>query len=53
MIQMQTILITKEIFFLENELDELYNSKEKGAQIRSRAKWINDGEKNTNFFSRA
>ena len=50
MIQMQTILIPKERFFSENELDELYNSKAKGSQVRSRAKWINDGEKNTKFF---
>ena len=41
---------TKRKNFLENELDELYNSKAKGAQIRSKAKWINDGEKNTKCF---
>ena len=36
--------------YLENQLDELYNVKTKGAQIRSKAKWINEGEKNTKFF---
>jgi hypothetical protein len=35
---------------LENELTELINKKAKGAQIRSRAKWIVDGEKSTSYF---
>ena len=36
--------------YLENQLGELYNVKTKGAQIRSKAKWVNEGEKNTKFF---
>ena len=35
---------------LESELKELINKKAKGAQIRSRAKWIDEGETNTAFF---
>lgn len=31
---------------LERHLSELYNRRAKGAQIRSRAKWIHEGEKN-------
>lgn len=37
---------------LENESDELYKYKAKGAQIRSRAKWIDEGERNTSYFLR-
>ena len=36
--------------FLEAELDNLCNKKAKGAQIRSRYKWVTDGEKNTKYF---
>ena len=35
---------------LEDRLSELYDKKCKGAQIRSRSKWINEGEKNTSYF---
>ena len=35
---------------LESELKELINKKAKGAQIRSRAKWIDEGETNTAFL---
>lgn len=35
---------------LETELSELINKKAKGAQIRSRANWIENGEKNTAYF---
>ena len=31
-------------------LDKLYTEKTKGRQIRSRVKWIKEGEKNTAFF---
>ena len=37
---------------LETQLDELYKNMTKGAQIRSKAKWINEGEKNTSYFLR-
>ena len=30
---------------LERELNEIYDSKTKGIQIRSKAKWIENGEK--------
>ena len=35
---------------LEAQLDNLCNSKAKGAQVRSRYKWITEGEKNTKYF---
>ena len=35
---------------LESQLNKLYYKKTTGAQIRSRAKWRNEGEKNTKFF---
>ena len=36
---------------LERELNEIYDSKTKGIQIRSKAKWIeNGGEKTQNIF---
>ena len=35
---------------LENELSQLYDKKSKGAQIRSRVKWIEEGERNTSYF---
>ena len=37
---------------IESELKELINflKTPKGAQIRSRAKWIDEGETNTAFF---
>ncbi len=37
---------------LLNKLDEMYLCKAKGAFIRSRAKWIEDGEKSTSYFCR-
>ena len=39
-----------EINKLENKLSNLYEAKTKGAQIRSRIKWVEEGEKNTKFF---
>ena len=37
---------------LESQLNNFYDEKARGAQIRSRAKWISEGEKKTqNFFS--
>jgi exonuclease III len=35
---------------LENRLSNIYDEKARGAQIRSRAKWVSDGEKNTKYF---
>ena len=35
---------------VKKELDDLYNDKAKGYQIRSRAKWIEEGEKSTSYF---
>lgn len=35
---------------LETELSELINKKAKGAPIRSRANWIENGEKNNAYF---
>ena len=34
----------------ENELDVLYTSKAKGAQIRARAQFVEEGERNTKYF---
>ena len=36
--------------YLKKELDDLYNDKAKGYQIRSRAKWLEEGEKSTSYF---
>ena len=35
---------------LKEELDELYRRKAKGYQIRSRAKYVEDGERSTKYF---
>jgi hypothetical protein len=35
---------------LKSELDEIYSEMAKGAQIRSRAKYIENGEKSTSYF---
>lgn len=35
---------------LQLELDRIYESKAKGAFVRSRMKWLEEGEKNTKYF---
>ena len=40
----------KEINNLEIEIGKIYDEKAKGAQIRSREKWIELGEKNNSYF---
>ena len=40
----------KEIKTMEEKLENLYLNKVKGAQIRSRVQWLEEGEKNTKFF---
>lgn len=35
---------------LEAELDKIYDRKCKGAFVRSRSKWMLDGEKSLNIF---
>lgn len=35
---------------LQTQLDNMYLEKAKGAFIRSRARWIEQGEKNTSYF---
>jgi hypothetical protein len=41
-----------EIDKLEKELEQIYEQKAKGAQIRSREKWVEFGEKNNAYFFR-
>jgi len=40
------------LLLLQAELDEIYMRKAKGAYIRSRAKWMEKGEKNSAYFCR-
>ena len=37
---------------LETERDEIYHNIMKGAYVRSKANWIEKGEKNTSYFLR-
>ena len=41
---------TKQAKSIENKLEMLYHEKTQGAQIRSRMKWIEEGEKSTKYF---
>ena len=43
-------ILNNEIDKLEKELDQIYEQKAKGAQIRSREKWVEFGEKNNAYF---
>ena len=40
----------KRIKTLEAELDEIHDKKTKGAQIRSKLRWKEEGEKNSKYF---
>lgn len=40
----------QEILNLQHKLDEIYTQKAKGAFVRSRAKWIEEGEKKLSIF---
>ena len=40
----------QKILSLQAKLDEMYVQKAKGAFVRSRAKWIEEGEKNSAYF---
>lgn len=35
---------------LQSNLDELFTQRAQGAYVRSRAKWIEQGEKNSSYF---
>ena len=38
------------ISFYQNELENLVQNQTKGAKVRSRARWAENGEKNTKYF---
>lgn len=42
----------QKLLTLQTKLDEIYLKKAEGAYIRSRAKWIEDGERSTAYFCR-
>lgn len=42
----------RELLTLQTKLDEVYTRKAKGAYIRSKAKWTEDGERNSSYFCR-
>lgn len=41
-----------QILSLQSKIDDLYTQKAKGAYVRSRARWIEKGEKSNNYFCR-
>lgn len=45
-----TVEETQELHMLQNRLDVIYMEKAKGAFVRSKAKWIEQGEKNSLYF---
>ena len=45
-------ILNNEIDNLEKELEQIYEQKAKGVQIRSREKWVEFGEKKQCLFSR-
>ena len=50
MTAMEKQQITEEIGIINSHGDEMSEYKTKGAIIRSRVRWYNDGEKNTKYF---
>ncbi len=40
------------VSILQNNLDEIYKIRAKGASVRSRLKWLEEGERNSSFFFR-
>ena len=44
------LLKEKQRKILKNELDNSYKSKAKGHQVRSRAKWVEEGERSSKYF---
>ena len=38
------------INIVENQLNDLYQEKARGAQIRARVNWVENGERNTKYF---
>ena len=49
-IETQNKKLDKEIENLEREISDIYDIRAKGAQIRSREKWFELGEKNNSYF---
>ena len=43
-------ILNNEIDKLEKQLEQIYEQKAKAAQIRSRVKWVEYGEKNNAYF---
>ena len=48
--ELDSISLDEKIKTLENELELIYLEKARGAQVRAREKWVEQGEKNTSFF---
>ena len=48
--QSHNVKLNQERRQLKEELDELYTRKARGFQIRSRARWIEFGERSTKYF---
>jgi hypothetical protein len=42
--------LDKDIDDLEHKISKAYENKAKGAQVRSRGKWMELGEKNNSYF---
>ena len=42
--------LDKDIDDLEHKISKIYENKAKGAQVRSREKWVELGEKNNSYF---